>query len=555
MSEDRNLYLLDTVIQRMKFIVRALFPVLLLATQSCATAGETETESNRWSVLLITVDCLRPDHMSLYGYERETTPHLAKLAESSMVFENAFATSGWTSPGVVSLLTGYYPPVHGQNGRFSFYDEKLASPLRVMAAEGYDILGYQTIGANYEGLGFRRKADRLEKLIKKRSGNDTPFFAWIHLREPHLPYSPSDANASRWLDTSPASPGIEAVRNFNVVFRPRDVDVPYNHAGNVEFRDEDIPIIRSLYDGELADVDERLGLALDEMEQSGLLDRTVVIISADHGEELFEHGWLGHASTSYDGKLYDEIIRIPLIVRLPDQSVVGRFDSLAQGVDVMPTIFDMLGIPEDRVDPPMQGSSLLSEANGKSEFSRQYVFSQTTLKGWTTPVVEMNKRVVSVRSKTHKLIWFPAAEGYRIEGYNLEEDPQELNDIYASRKSEFVELERAKDNWVEENRKLAASLVLSGAQKRLLGTSGALRESDLIAAVRDWESIAVLERTWGLEVDPFFDHEPYRSQWRRLKGDASRLIAKALDCDAEGGALLQIQAGENVDATNWRCVL
>jgi hypothetical protein len=203
----------------------------------------------------------------------------------------------------------------------------------------------------------------------------------------------------------------------------------------------------------------------------------------------------------------------------------------------------------------MQGSSLLSEANGKSEFSRQYVFSQTTLKGWTTPVVEMNKRVVSVRSKTHKLIWFPAAEGYRIEGYHLEEDPQELNDIYASRKSEFVELERAKDNWVEENRKLAASLVLSGAQKRLLGTSGALRESDLIAAVRDWESIAVLERTWGLEVDPFFDHEPYRSQWRRLKGDASRLIAKALDCDAEGGALLQIQAGENVDATNWRCVL
>lgn len=152
-------------------------------------------------------------------------------------------------------------------------------------------------------------------------------------------------------------------------------------------------------------------------------------------------------------------------------------------------------------------------------------------------------------------IGFPEAKGYRVEGYHLEEDPQELKDIYASRKSEFADLERAKDTWVEENRKLAASLVLSGGQQRLVGISEALTNSDLLAAVRDWEAIAVSERTWGLEVDPFLDHEPYKSQWRRLKDDASQLIAKALDCDAEGGAFEQNQATGTLSATNWRCVL
>ena len=243
----------------MEIILRALIFALLLIAQGCASGDETETgtipdsENKRWSVLLITVDSMRPDHMSLYGYERETTPRLAKFAESSMVFENAFATSGWTSPGIVSLLTGYYPPVHGQNGRFSYYDDALASPLRVLASEGYDVLGHRTIGANWGGLGIKRKREDLERLIRVRSSSETPFFAWMHLTTTHLPYRPSEANSARWTKTFQPTPGIEAVQNFNVIFRPRDVDVSFRHAGNVEFRDQDIPVIRSLYDGEMAD--------------------------------------------------------------------------------------------------------------------------------------------------------------------------------------------------------------------------------------------------------------------------------------------------------------
>ncbi len=91
------------------------------------------------------------------------------------------------------------------------------------------------------------------------------------------------------------------------------------------------------------------------MRNTGLLDHTIVIISADHGEELFDHGWLGHASTGYDAKLYDELIRIPLIIRLPDQSLTGLYSALVQGVDLMPTIFDILGVSAAGMRPQMQG--------------------------------------------------------------------------------------------------------------------------------------------------------------------------------------------------------
>ena len=92
---------------------------------TCTVTMAGSIENNRpWSVLLITVDNLRPDRMSLYGHERDTTPYLDKFADESAIFDNAFSTSAWTAPGMVSIFTGYYPPVHAQHGRFSFYDKE-----------------------------------------------------------------------------------------------------------------------------------------------------------------------------------------------------------------------------------------------------------------------------------------------------------------------------------------------------------------------------------------------------------------------------------------------
>ena len=162
--------------------------------------ADSHNTDKRWSVLLITVDSMRPDHMSVYGYERNTTPNLQRFAQEALVFENAFATSAWTSPGIVSMLTGYYPPVHGQNGQFSFYDAEMASPVRLFVELGYDASGQAIKGPTHANLGFERslkKKHGLEDFIQRQSLTKEPFFAWIHTKETHLPYAPTERNPAQ----------------------------------------------------------------------------------------------------------------------------------------------------------------------------------------------------------------------------------------------------------------------------------------------------------------------------------------------------------------------
>jgi arylsulfatase A-like enzyme len=508
---------------------------------------------------LITVDNLRPDHLSLYGYERDTTPYLKRFSEESAVFDHAFSTSAWTAPSMVSIFTGYYPPVHAQHGRYSFYDEEMTAAFRVLAAQGYEILGQAIWGPSHQGLGFQKrigkKPKRLESFIEERIGDKSPFFAWAHIKDVHLPYSPSVKNAKRFGVTNRTSKAIEAVKKYGMILRhPEQVDIESEHAGKIEFSKEDIPVVKALYDGEVADVDERLRLNIERMRETGLLNHTIVIITADHGEELFDHGWLGHASTGYDAKLYDELIHIPLIIRVPDQSLTGRYSALVQGVDFMPTVFDILGISSADMEPQMQGHSFLPIIKGGKEKIRDFVFNQTTLKGWTTPKEEMTRRVVSVRSRTKKLIWIPTTEGVRIEGFDLLRDPNELNDIYVERTDEFRALEQALEKWMIDNLFRAASLVLGGAYQSIKNIAReVLINNDLNAAVENWSAIQIMEDTWGLEPDRFYNHEPYANSWQQVQRVAAQMIGKAMTCRSNNGSLMSENPGRPEDVESWRC--
>lgn len=531
--------------------------LLLGALLGRAAFAQVPGPHERWSVLLLTLDCLRPDHMSLYGYARETTPQLDKFARESLVFENAFSTSAWTVPGIVSLVTGYYPPVHGQNGRFGFYDKEMPSPLRLLAEQGYDVLGSDIKGPGHEDLGYQGKpayeGPWLEQFVKMRASNPKPFFVWIHLNSVHLPYAPSEKNASRWMDTSRESVGVAAVREHRMILRQEQAGLEYKHASNVAFVAEDAPTIRALYDGEVADLDESLGKALQGMRENGLLDRTIVVITADHGEELLDHGWVGHASTSYDGKLYDELIRIPLIIRLPDQSRVGRFGALVQGVDLMPTLLQLLGVDASRITPPMQGQSLMRLLLGERPSVRTHVFTQTTLKGWTTPKEELQARVVSVRTKEQKLISFPQGESRRIEAYDLKVDPGEKKNLYPARARKFADLLTALAAWSDENRAAAARLVQGAAERRRTSLERALQEGDLVAAVREWEAVEVMHQTWGFEPDPFYAREPYAAPWRNLRRLIASEITSAIDCQARDKAFRFVPATPTEPSASVAC--
>ena len=187
--------------KRSGYVFPVLFMVLVFQLITCTQVGASQVQ-RPWNVLLITVDNLRPDRMSLYGYDKNTTPYLTSFAKESAVFEKAFSTSAWTAPGIVSLVTGYYPPVHAQNGRFSFYDKEMTAALRVLAEKGYEIFGEAIRGPSHQGFGFEKRLgklpDRLESFIESRKNIETPFFAWAHLRDVHLPYSPSNLQVERF---------------------------------------------------------------------------------------------------------------------------------------------------------------------------------------------------------------------------------------------------------------------------------------------------------------------------------------------------------------------
>ena len=469
------------------------------ASTSPAPEPRAEAAGAPWNVLLITVDALRADRMSLYGHSRATTPQLDAFARDAAVFENFFAVSAHTSPGIVSLLTGQAPPVHAQTTQYSHYDALIPSPLRTLAAQGYDTVGYAIRGATYSDLGFTRGQDGKpsEQLLAELALSTKPFFAWLHTRETHLPYQPAPEFAGRFTRGMPLdSPLLRAVREHTFVLRDASVQIPYRHAGAIAASAADAEPLRALYDECVASADASVGALLAQLRASGLLERTIVVITADHGEELLDHGWVGHASTSYDGKLTDEMLHIPLIVRLPGGAHAGRYRALSSQVDLMPTLFALLGVDGAALAHNQQGVSLAPVLRHTQAEVRDSVFAETTRKGWTTPREEAQQRISAVRQRGAGARW---------------EAPSRL---------------------LDETHALAASrIVHAAAGQHLTALNEARERGDASAVVARAQAIARLHASWGLERAPFYENDP---AWAALRVRAADLAAEAMRCEARG---------------------
>jgi arylsulfatase A-like enzyme len=464
-----------------------------------ALTSRAEEPRAPWNIVLITVDALRADRMSLYGHTRETTPQLASFARDAAVFEQFYAASAHTSPGIVSLLTGQAPPVHAQTTQFSFYDAHIPSPLRALAARGYDVVGYAVRGATYADLGFTRGLDGkpAEALLDELAQAEQPFFAWLHTRETHLPYQPAPELSGKFTrGLALESPLLRAVRTFSIVLRDASAPMPYRHAGQVAASDADREPLRALYDECVASADARVGAWLAQLRARGLLERTIVVITADHGEELLEHGWVGHASTGYDAKLEDALLRIPLIVRVPGGAHAGRFRALASQVDLMPTLFELLGIAAPELAANQQGVSLAPILRGEKRSVRELVFAETTRKGWTTPREETRDRLAAVRRAGARARWAPPPEQF-----------------------------------ASEHRAAAARIVHAAARAHLAALAEAFGRGESRIVIAEWQAIARLHDTWGLERAPFHAGD---DAWTKLRVRAAELASAALRCDARG---------------------
>ena len=424
-----------------------LYFILLLALPARALGRDLP------NVLLITVDTFRHDRLSCAGYGRETTPNLDRIASEGVLFTQAISSSSWTTPGLMSVLTGLYAPTHGVDARDRSLRPDAPTLPRLLKPLGYaspDIC-YLTVIPNFAGLGFDAYARRDSLLT---SGDEVlfrcledyrgqRFFIYYHYRDLHLPYNPAPP-----YDRLFAPEGFDPAKLPDVKRRAvtEDVMIPFGH---VTFEEGDREWITGLYDGEVRQMDERFFGRLEEtLVRLGLKERTLLIVTADHGEELLDHGFVGHASTSLKGTSYDEVIRIPLILRYPGGLAGGRqVTEQVQNIDVAPTVLDLL-----RAEAPeaLQGQSLLPLIRGEAGWRERPAFCETTPGGYQAPPEMLKTRVRSMRTPEWKFIRTTGPSGDEVELYHLKEDPGERRSVVAEYPDVAREMRAELERWVEK---------------------------------------------------------------------------------------------------------
>lgn len=392
------------------------------------------------NVLLLTIDSLRPDHLGCYGYPRETSPNLDRLARDGVRFAQVINQTAWTTPSLVSVLTALYPETHGVDGRDKSTPLGLRTPMRALQRWGYAVpaLCYLIALPECSNLGFTsvQEKDLFRWLEQNRHRR---FFVWSHLEGPHLPYNPAPPFDRMFVPDGRVS--LEEERADLAVIQ-RETVIPRQ---KWTFRESSSAAVAALYDGEVRQTDEEVGRLLAKLEALGLGDKTLIVVTADHGEELFDHGFVGHASTSLAGTLYDEVIRVPLIMRLPGVLPAGTVvEAQIEGIDVMPTIFAVLGLP------PLlgvQGESLLPLVQGKRNSWRAYAFSETLSCGRQCREGDVGTKLRAVRTQQWKLIAFPDSEGERYELYNLQSDPDERKNVFSREPRVAAQLRQNLAQW------------------------------------------------------------------------------------------------------------
>lgn len=318
------------------------------------------------NVLLISIDMLRADHVHSYGYSRPTTPNLDRLASEGVLFENAISSSSWTLPAHASLFTSLPGTVHGCTDA----DRRLSDGFSTLAerfrAAGYATAGFFSGPFLHPAFGFGQGFDHYENCTSYRQELDRQSVEkWARneetMRESHEDITnPTVLAAVRsWFTGRPEKPFFMFVHWWDAHYDfipppPYDRMFDPNYTGNVTGRDffhnanlragmdkRDLDHLLALYDGEIAWTDFHIGQLLDDLRTAGLLDQTLVIVTSDHGTEFFEHGKRGHRMT-----LFDEVLRVPLLVRYPEVFPEGkRRAAQVRMVDVGPTILDVAGLP------------------------------------------------------------------------------------------------------------------------------------------------------------------------------------------------------------------
>jgi arylsulfatase A-like enzyme len=371
------------------------------------------------NLLLVVVDTWRADHCSLYGYPRPTTPNLERLAATSVVFERAISQCSWTAPAVASILTGLYPLQHGVihgeglKHRFTTVGEVLqAAGVTTFAVSTNPLIdgdaGYAQGIETFHHVPWKRAAEVNRLFYDWLPGVEgVRWFAYLHYTDPHSPYDAPAPDGEAFVD--PAYEG--RFRDPRVINRVRK-EINFGGSTDEPIGADDLEYLRGRYDGEILSWDRHFGELIDSLQSRGLLDDTVVVVTSDHGEEFREHGKLMHGH-----HLYEESVRVPLLVRAPDLEP-GRRRDLVETRGIHRAVLQLTGVADS---PPGPGD-LLAAGRPLPVFS--HTVHKNSLEGRRQSVV------AAVRDDDWKLIYWP--HDGRTELFDLAADAGETLDLAAA---------------------------------------------------------------------------------------------------------------------------
>lgn len=412
------------------------------------------------NILLIVCDTLRADHLGCYGYFRDTSPNIDRVAREGVLFEDFFNAGSPTGPGFTCFATG----LHAVNHRFYRFGEvnvRQVDDTVFTMAEIMNTAGYTTVAVDnlinfaphskhwQRGYDFTINPSRsafFSSKVRAEAVNAgmlpwlasfcrEKFFLFAHYWDPHAPYNQPDAFQTRFhhepgdrsdLAVEEAPVGYEYVPGWGRLDRIVEDERKWRGCGKVSI---------DRYDGEIAYMDREIGKVLRALEREGILDETLVVITSDHGEQLGQHDIWGHAA------LHDAETRIPLIMRhprlLPENN---RVKGLCQQVDLLPTLLELLGRNPGILD--IDGRSMLPLLDSRE--IRDFL------------VVENASGQRALRTKRHHLLdstlldpnWVKYP--HDLELYNVHDDPMETLNLVASEGKTATELRARLDEWVAE---------------------------------------------------------------------------------------------------------
>ncbi len=360
------------------------------------------------NVVILTIEAFRADRVASMGYTRNITKNLDSFGSENFLFTRAYVNAPWTLPSLASLLTGKYPSRHGVLGPKDRLNEDMTTLADILKAQGYttayaynawfplDNLGF---GQGFDSKKIGGNADSLSRYgMGIMAGKTKKRFLWIHYVEPHLPYNPPGEYATKFIDDIPSE------------YRQAKRSTCMNNDYNIS----EIEYFKALYDGEIEYTDNRIGGLIEYLDKNGLYNKTIIVILGDHGEEFWEHDSCDHGQSHYE-----ELVHVPLFIRIPTIDGGMRISQRVQEVDIVPTILDTLNMSTDELD----GISLVPMILGERKDERP-IFIEAI-----HPVYSRPQNAIVYKS--FKLIHKPKTGKFieKWELYDLSKDPDEREDL------------------------------------------------------------------------------------------------------------------------------